>query len=157
MEQSGTKQKRSADELSRIVIGAAMRVHSKLGPGLLESAYEICLCHELARQGISFKRQLELPIEYDGVKLDCGYRIDLLIDESLLLELKAVEALERIHTAQVLTYLKLAGISFGLIINFNTVHLREGIKRVVNGHKEPSSPLRPCPLRLNRSNTWQRQ
>lgn len=141
--QTGARQKRTADELSQMVIGAAMRVHSKLGPGLLESAYEICLCHELSREGIPFKRQLELPIEYDGVKLDCGYRIDLLVDGSLLIELKAVEAIDRIHTAQVITYLKLTGISLGLIINFNTVHLREGIKRVVNGHNRPAPPLRP--------------
>jgi GxxExxY protein len=132
--QSSAIQQRTADELGRIVIDAAMRVHTQLGPGLLESTYEACMAHELVKASVRFERQRELPVLYDGVRLDCGYRIDLLIESCLIVELKAVEALDRIHTVQVLTYLKLTRLTLGLLINFNTVHLREGIKRVVNGH-----------------------
>jgi GxxExxY protein len=113
------------------VIGAAIEVHKILGPGLLESAYEECLCHELELREIPYERQKELPIEYKGVKLDCGYRLDVVVSSQLILELKACERLEPIHEAQLLTYLKLTGIKVGLLINFNVPVLKEGIKRLV--------------------------
>lgn len=120
-----------SNELSGKVIGAAIEVHKILGPGLLESAYEECLCHELELRAIPFERQKELPLEYKGVALDCGYRLDLVVANKLILELKACEALEPIHEAQLLTYLKLTGIKLGLLINFNVPVLKEGIKRLV--------------------------
>lgn len=119
------------DALSRQVIGCAIEVHKALGPGLLESAYEECLVHELVLQGIPHRRQHPLPIEYKGVRLDCGYRIDVLVEDKLVLELKAVERLLGIHEAQVLTYLRLARVPAGLLINFNVPRLRDGIKRFV--------------------------
>ena len=118
------------NELSGKVIGAAIEVHKILGPGLLESAYEECLCHELELRAIPFERQKELPLEYKGVALDCGYRLDLVVANKLILELKTCEALEPIHEAQLLTYLKLTGIKLGLLINFNVPVLKEGIKRL---------------------------
>ena len=120
------------NKLSRKVIGAAIEVHKHLGPGLLESAYEECLCHELALREIPFERQKELPVEYKGARLDCGYRLDVVVANNLILELKACEELQPIHHAQLLTYLKLTGIKFGLLINFNVPLLRDGIKRVAN-------------------------
>jgi len=114
------------------VIGAAIEVHKTLGPGLLESAYEECLCHELNLRGISHERQVPLPVKYKGVKLDCGYRIDILIDKTIILELKVTENTEPIHKAQLLTYLKLAGLKIGLLINFNVPILKDGITRLVN-------------------------
>ena len=119
------------DELSNKVIGCAIEVHRILGPGLLESTYEQCLAHELTEACISFKLQHPLPVEYKGIKLDCGYRVDVLIDEKLILELKSVENIKRIHEAQLLTYMKLAAIDTGLLINFNVKKLREGLKRYV--------------------------
>jgi len=121
------------DRLANQVIGAAIEVHRTLGPGLLESTYEECLCHELARRSIAFRRQAKLPVTYKHVKLDCGYRVDLLVEKSLIVELKVVERLEPIHIAQLLTYLKLSGIRVGYLINFNVKLLKSGIKRVVNG------------------------
>ena len=120
------------DSLTGKVIGAAIEVHKALGPGLLESAYEECLCHELALREIPFERQKELPVEYKGARLDCGYRLDVVVANNLILELKACEELQPIHHAQLLTYLKLTGIKFGLLINFNVPLLRDGIKRVAN-------------------------
>jgi GxxExxY protein len=120
------------NELSNEIIGAAIEVHRHLGPGLLESAYEQCLCRELSERGIPFQRQLPLPLQYKGVSLDCGYRLDIVVDNRVILELKAIGALEPIHTAQVLTYLKLSGYKLGLLINFNVPALKHGIKRVVN-------------------------
>jgi GxxExxY protein len=120
------------NDLTGIVIGAAIEVHQVLGPGLLESAYEECLCHELKLRGIQFERQMELPIEYKGVKLDCAYRMDIVADGQLILELKSCANLEPIHQAQLLTYLKLTGIKVGLLINFNVPILRKGIKRLMN-------------------------
>ena len=114
------------------VIGAAIEVHKALGPGLLESAYDECLCHELELRSIPYERQKELQIEYKGSKLDCGYRLDLLVEDKLVLELKACNALEPIHEAQLLTYLKLSGSELGLLINFNVPVLKEGIKRLIN-------------------------
>lgn len=119
------------DDLSRQVIGCALEVHTLLGPGLLESTYEQCLAHEPAIHGIVFKRQQALPVVYKNIRLDCGYRIDLLIEKKLIVELKSVEELKGIHEAQLLTYMKLANISIGLLINFNVRRLKEGIKRYV--------------------------
>ncbi len=121
------------NELTHRVIGCAMKVHSALGPGLLESAYEECLAFELTRSSILFERQKPMPLVYDNVKLDCGYRIDILIEEKLVLELKAVEALNDVHLAQILTYLKLSNCELGLLINFNVVRLKDGLRRIING------------------------
>jgi len=109
-----------------------MIVHSTLGPGLLESVYEVCLRHELEKLSLSVQAQLPLPVHYDDIELDAGFRIDLLVENEIIIELKSVEKLLPIHQAQLLTYLKLAGKPVGLLINFNTVHLRDGIKRMVN-------------------------
>jgi GxxExxY protein len=120
------------DDLTREVIGAAIEVHKILGPGLLGSTYEECLCREMELRKIPYERQREVPIEYKGLKLDCGYRIDILVANRLILELKACESLQPIHEAQLLTYLKLTGIKLGLLINFNVPVLRQGIKRIAN-------------------------
>ena len=118
------------NKLTAEVIGAAIEVHKILGPGLLESAYEECLCHEFGLRAMPHERQKELPIEYKGVTLDCGYRLDVVVAKMLILELKACERLEPIHEAQLLTYLKLTGIKIGLLINFNVPVLKQGIKRL---------------------------
>jgi GxxExxY protein len=123
------------DELNRIterIIGAAIEVHRALGPGLLESAYEACLAYELATQGLGVERQKPLPIVYRDVTLDCGYRIDLLVDGAVIVEIKAVDRLAPIHDAQVLSYLRLSGLNVGLLINFNLKLLKKGIRRLVN-------------------------
>lgn len=120
------------NKLTGIVIGAAIEVHKALGPGLLESAYEECLYRELFLRKMPLKRQVPLPIDYKGVKLDCGYRLDIVVAEQLIVELKACEALLPIHEAQLLTYLKLTGIKYGLLINFNVQVLKDGIRRMVN-------------------------
>jgi GxxExxY protein len=117
--------------LTHQIIGAAMQVHRELGPGLLESAYEVCLAHELTRQQIPFARQVELPIEYDQVRLDCGYRMDLLVADSVIVELKAVEMLLPIHEAQLFTYLRLSRKRVALMINFNVEVLKHGLMRRV--------------------------
>jgi hypothetical protein len=118
-------------EVTGRVIGAAIEVHRALGPGLLESAYEKCLCRELWLRHISFVRQLPLPVEYKGVQLDCAYRLDFLVASSVVVEIKAVTALEPIHEAQLLTYMKLGGWSLGLLINFNVPVLKSGIRRMI--------------------------
>ena len=118
------------NKLTGEVIGAAIEVHKALGPGLLESTYEECLCHELLLRKMSFKRQVALPIKYKGVNLDCGYRLDIVVDKELVIELKACEDFLPIHEAQLLTYLKLTGIKYGLLINFNVPMLKDGIKRL---------------------------
>ncbi len=120
-----------AEAAARIVVDAAYRVHSALGPGLLESVYEVCLCHELRKQGIPFLAEQVLPVVYNGVRLDAGLRFDLLVDESVVVELKAVEKTLPIHEAQLLTYLKLADKRLGLLINFNVACIKDGIKRMV--------------------------
>lgn len=125
--------KQRADELSKEIIGAAIEVHRQLGPGLLESAYEECLCCELGLKGIEFKRQVPQPVIYKSVKLDCGYRLDLLVEDLVIVEVKAVETIVPIHEAQLLTYLRLRGSWLGLIINFNVLLLKDGIRRLVNG------------------------
>jgi GxxExxY protein len=119
------------DELSNKVLGCAIEVHRELGPGLLESTYEQCLAYELNRAKIPYKLQVDLPIDYKRMRLDCGYRIDLLADDRLIVELKSVEQLLKIHEAQVLTYMKLARVSVGLLINFNVDVLRKGIRRFI--------------------------
>ena len=121
------------NELTEIVIGAAIEVHRALGPGLLESAYELCVCHELTLRGISFESQVPLPVVYKEIKLDCGYKIDLLVAGILVVEMKAVEQLHPIHEAQLLTYLRLGHWQIGLLINFNVPVLKDGIKRRVLG------------------------
>ena len=120
-------------EISHAVITAAMRVHSELGPGLLESTYAACLQHELKKAGLKSDAQVGLPVVYDGVKLDLGYRIDLLVEDLVIVELKSVDAIAPVHQAQIISYLKLSGRSLGLLINFNVAHLKDGIKRFVNG------------------------
>ena len=124
------------NELSSKIIGATIEVHKALGPGLLESAYEECLCHELTLQRISFDRQRPLPVEYKGERLDCGYRLDIVVEHTIILELKSCEGIEPIHKAQLLTYLKLSGLSLGLLLNFNVAIMRDGIVRIVNELKE---------------------
>ncbi len=119
------------EEISKQVIGCAINVHRELGPGLLESVYEQCLAHELKLNHIDFRRRHPLPVEYKGLRLDCGYRVDLLVENRLILEIKSVEATREIHAAQLLTYMKLAKMQTGLLINFNVKLLRDGIKRFV--------------------------
>jgi GxxExxY protein len=113
------------------IIGAAIEVHRQLGPGLLESAYEECLCHELHLRGMTFERQVDLPVSYKGLRLDCGYKMDLVVEKQVVLELKCVEKLLPVHEAQLLTYLKLSGMHVGLLINFNVSLLTQGIIRRV--------------------------
>jgi GxxExxY protein len=117
------------DELSKKVIGCAIEVHRELGPGLLESAYEQCLAAELSLSRISFQIQVDLPVSYKGTRLDCGYRIDLLVEKQLIVELKCIEQLLKIHEAQILTYMRLAKVNVGLLMNFNVPILKNGIKR----------------------------
>ena len=120
------------NQITEKIIGAAIEIHKTLGPGLLESAYEECLCYELSRARISFRRQVDLPVSYKEVKLDCGYRIDLLVEEEVIIELKTVEKLLPIHEAQLLTYLKMMDKRLGLLVNFNVPVLRDGIKLIAN-------------------------
>jgi GxxExxY protein len=121
------------NEISNKIIGLAIEVHSALGPGLLESAYRECLYYKLTSSGWYVEKEKAMPLIFEGVKLACGYRVDLVVDQKLLLEIKAVEALNDIHLAQTLTYMKLGNYKLGLLINFNVVKLKDGIKRVVNG------------------------
>ena len=121
------------NQISGEIVDAAMKVHSALGPGLLESAYEGCLKHELTKRGLKVLSQVTLPVIYDGVKIDVGYRVDLLVEDSVIVELKAVERLTPLNEAQLLSYLKLSGRKLGLLINFNVEHMKYGIKRIVNG------------------------
>jgi GxxExxY protein len=123
-------------ELTQKVIGCAMKVHSGLGPGLLESANQECLCFELIRAGLFVEKQKPMPLIYSEVKLDCGHRVDIMIERRLILEIKSVEAIYDIHLAQVLTYLRLANCRLALILNFNVLHLRQGIRRVVNNYDD---------------------
>ncbi|HMV68732.1 MAG TPA: GxxExxY protein [Myxococcota bacterium] len=131
--------------LTEVVIGAAIQVHRALGAGLLESAYEACLAHELTKQGVPVQRQVECPVRYDGLLLDAGYRLDLLVADKLVVELKATDKLLPIHLAQVLTYLRLRDAPVGLLLNFNTVRLTDGIRRVINAQ----APRPPRPPRFN--------
>lgn len=129
------------NEITSEVIGAAMKVHTALGPGLLEKAYEACLLHELRKRGFKVASQVELPVIYDGVRIDIGYRIDLLVEDLVIVELKAAEAITPVYEAQLISYLKLSGRPVGLLINFHVKHLRDGIKRFVEG-KGWEKPLR---------------
>ena len=124
------------NDVTEAIIGAAICVHRELGPGLLESAYEACLAYELTERKLQIERQKALPVMYRGVELDCGYRIDLLVENHVVVELKAVESLEPIHDAQLLSYLKLSGCEVGLLINFNVKVLKDGIRRFVNRFQE---------------------
>ena len=128
--------KAAINSITDSIISAAIAVHRELGPGLLESAYESCLVYELLQQGLTVERQKALPVNYRGVKVDCGYRIDLLVEDTVIVELKAVDRLEPIREAQLLSYLKLSGYQIGLLINFNVRMLKQGIKRLVNNLKE---------------------
>jgi GxxExxY protein len=121
------------------IIAAAIEVHRHLGPGLLESAYEECLCFELSRAGLHFARQVPLAVNYKGLHFDCAYRMDLVVEETVILEIKAIDELLPIHKAQLLTYLKASGKHVGLLINFNVPVLKNGIRRLVNGHQDSSS------------------
>ena len=119
--------------LTQRIISAAIEAHRYLGPGLLESTYENCLCREFSNRDIAFERQVPLPVFYKGLKLDCGYRLDFLVENEVVVELKAVTQLEKIHEAQLLTYLRLTGKKLGLLLNFNVLLMKHGIKRIVNG------------------------
>jgi GxxExxY protein len=119
------------NEISGAIVDAAMKVHSALGPGLLESAYAACLRHELIKRGLKVASEVPVPVVYDGIKLEAGYKLDLLVEDTVVVELKAIEALAPIHQAQIISYLKLAGKPIGLLINFHSLHLKDGIKRFV--------------------------
>lgn len=125
------------NELSKIVFDAALKVHRILGPGLLESAYRECLFYELTRTELLVQKEKALPLVYETIKLDCGYRLDIIIENKLIVEIKSVDALHDIHLAQVLTYLKLSDCKLGLLINFNVLLIKDGIKRVINGKIYP--------------------
>ena len=129
--------KETLNALTELIIGAALEVHKELGPGLLEQSYEACLSFELLSRGLSIERQKALPLIYKNQRLDCGYRIDLLVEESVVVEVKAIERFERVHVAQVMSYLKFTDCRVGLLLNFNVALLaRDGLKRVVNGFPE---------------------
>jgi len=119
--------------VGKTVLGCALKVHRALGPGLLENAYEACLAHELAKSGLAYQRQLAMPVAYDGVRVELGYRLDLLVEDLVVVEVKAVERLTDVHRAQVISYLKLGGYRLGYVLNFNVAVLKDGIWRVVNG------------------------
>ncbi len=125
-----------------LIIGACIEVHRHLGPGLLESAYEQCVCHELRLRGLPFERQRQVPLVYKGVALPCGYRLDLVVDDCLVVEIKAVERLLPVHEAQALTYLRLTGLRAALLVNFNVPVLRQGLRRLSYNPHHPSPPPR---------------
>ncbi|HYR20105.1 MAG TPA: GxxExxY protein [Myxococcales bacterium] len=131
------------NQLSEMVIGAAIEVHRELGPGLLESVYEACLSHELYERGLVVERQKALPVRYKSVLVDLGLRLDLIVDGQLIIEIKSVERLERVHEKQLLSYLKLSGCHLGLLMNFNVPLMREGIRRIV--HRFPEAQQKPIP------------
>lgn len=122
------------NEITDIIIKCAINVHKKLGPGLLESAYEECVYYELQKTQLVIEKQKPLPLVYEEVKLDCGYRVDLMVNKKVIVEIKSVEALNDVHVAQLITYLRLAGCKVGLLINFNVVKLKDGLKRIVNNY-----------------------
>ncbi len=138
----GDAETQRENQLTEKIIGRAIEVHRALSPGLLESAYEECFCYELIQQGLSFNRQVPLPVVYKGIKPDCGYRIDVLVNDIIVVELKIVEKLLPIHDAQLLTYLKLYKRPIGLLMNFHVPALKSGIKRLVNQYQELSAPPR---------------
>lgn len=120
------------NEISQLIIGCAIKVHTALGPGLLESAYEECLYYELVKEGLKVEKQKALPLIYEEIKLEVGYRLDLIVEDKVIVEIKACEGINDVHLAQVLTYLKLSDVKLGLLINFNVNRVKDGIKRVVN-------------------------
>jgi GxxExxY protein len=122
------------DKLTETIIGGAIAVHRGIGPGLLESAYEECLCFELSDAGLGFERQVQLPVSYRGVKLDCGYRMDIVVEDRVIVEVKTVERFAAVHEAQLLSYLKMSGRRVGLLLNFHVAILKNGIKRIVNNY-----------------------
>jgi len=124
------------NELTNKIVGATIEVHKTLGPGLIESTYERCLCHELRLRRVAFANQVALPVVYKGSKIDCGYQMDLVVENAVVLELKSCEKIEPIHQAQLLTYLKLSGLKLGLLLNFNVPVMRDGIRRIVNALQE---------------------
>jgi GxxExxY protein len=138
----GDAEAQRINEITEKVIGACIEIHRQLGPGLLESAYEECLCYDLSLLRLGFERQKNLPVAYKAIRLACGYKIDIVVENLVVVELKAVEKLLPVHEAQLLTYLKLSGLSVGLLINFNVAALRQGIKRIVNNFSEISAPPR---------------
>jgi GxxExxY protein len=125
------------NEITEKIIGAAIKVHQQLGPGLLESAYQACLYYEIVKNGLLVEKEKPLPLIYEEVRLDCGYRIDLLVEQKIIVEIKAVDALADIHLAQILTYMKLSNTRIGLLINFNVTRLKDGLKRVINKYHQP--------------------
>jgi len=127
------------NKISEIIIGKAIEVHKELGPGLLESAYESCLMYELLQAGLTVEQQKPLPIIYKGTKIDCGYRLDMIVEDSVIIELKSVEQILPIHKSQLLSYLRLSGLTLGLLINFNVEVLKQGLHRVVNNFKTSAS------------------
>jgi GxxExxY protein len=135
---SKAKPEEAGNVVTDRIIGGAIEVHRHLGPGLLESAYEACLCYELSQAGLSFRRQVATPVNYKGLKLDCAYRLDLVVEDSVIVEIKAIDALIPIHSSQLLTYLKSLNMRVGLLINFNVPILKYGLKRIVNRYAGPS-------------------
>lgn len=129
------------NEITKVIIGCALRVHAKLGPGVLESSYESCLRHEIAKAGLRVAAQVGLPLVYDQVKMSVGYRIDLLVEDAVIVEIKAQEGILPVHRAQLLSHLRLSGKQVGLLINFHVLRLTDGIVRMVNNYREPSK----CP------------
>jgi len=127
------------DQITETIIGCAFRVHTELGPGLFENIYELCLQHELRKAGLNVRRQVELPVHYDGLVFDAAYKLDLLVEEQVVIELKAVEQVLDVHKAQLISHLKLGGYRVGLLINFNVTHLRHGIRRFINKPKASAS------------------
>ncbi len=119
------------EKIFKIILDCAYKVHSALGPGLFESAYEECLCYELQQSGLNFKKQVPLPLVYRDIKLEAGYRLDLMVENKIVVEIKSIESFTDIHMAQILTYLKLSGCRLGLLVNFNVAHLQNGIKRII--------------------------
>ena len=140
LENQGMEEKSRLNRITESIIGAAIDVHRALGPGLLESAYEVCLAFEVAQRGLKVEQQKPLPVVYRQVKLDCGYRLDLLVEDSVIVEIKAIDSLAAIHQAQLLSYLKLSGCKLGLLINFNVKVLKDGIRRVVNDFPDSLRP-----------------
>jgi GxxExxY protein len=134
---SPPRRRGAEDVITEKIIGAAIEVHRITGPGLLESVYEECLCYELSQARLTFRRQVDLPVVYKGIKLDCGFRMDVVVEDSIVLELKTVEHLLPVHSAQLLTYLKLSGKKVGLLMNFNEPVLRRGLKRLVVNYDDP--------------------
>ena len=133
----------NVNEISGQIVDAAMRVHSELGPGLIESVYEACLAHELANRSIAVERQLQLPVKYGSLTVEAGLRLDLVVAKAIVVEIKSVAGLLPVHSAQLLTYLKLGGYPVGLLLNFNVPHLKQGIKRLAATRTPPSAPSAP--------------